>query len=102
MKGLAADVAGSVGVFILLLAFGLSLSGRIKQKSLTYELLNVIGALLCCVAAALIGFVPFVVLEGCWALVAVAATINRQVARRPAVADRAQSTPRDEASRGSP
>ncbi len=65
-----AAVAASVGVFLLLLAFALNLMGRLERSSLTYESLNVVGAALSCFAAVLISFWPFVVLEGCWVVVA--------------------------------
>ncbi len=65
-----AGVAASIGVFLLLLAFATNLMGRLERGSLTYQSLNVIGAALSCYAAYLISFWPFVVLEGCWVVVA--------------------------------
>jgi hypothetical protein len=71
-----AGVAASIGVFLLLLAFALNLAGKLERRSLTYQSLNIVGAALSCLAAVLISFWPFVVLEGCWALVACVAVIN--------------------------
>lgn len=68
-----ADLIGTVGVALLLLAFLLNLSGRLSQQSRVYAGLNAVGAGMSCAAAALIPFVPFVVLEGTWALVALVA-----------------------------
>ena len=72
-----AGIAASVGVFLLLLGFALNLTGHLERSSLTYQLLNVVGAALSCIAAVLISFWPFVVLEGCWVIVAAAAMANR-------------------------
>ena len=71
-----ADWLGSAGVGLLLLAFALNLVGRLARRSRVYQGLNAVGAALACAAAALIGFYPFVVLEGTWALVSVAALLR--------------------------
>jgi VIT1/CCC1 family predicted Fe2+/Mn2+ transporter len=68
-----ADLIGTIGVALLLLAFLLNLSGKLSQRSRAYAALNAVGAGLACAAAALLPFMPFVVLEGTWALVAVVA-----------------------------
>ncbi len=68
-----ADWIGSVGVGMLLLAFVLNLSRRLRADSLVYRLLNLVGAGLACYASALIEYPPFVVLEGVWALAALVA-----------------------------
>jgi hypothetical protein len=61
---------GSVGVGLLLVAFFLNLFGVLKATSRIYILLNVLGGYLSCYASVLIGYMPFVILEGTWALVA--------------------------------
>lgn len=71
-----ADWIGSVGVGMLLLAFVLNLSRRLRADSLGYRLLNLAGAGLACWASALIEYPPFVVLEGVWALAALVALIR--------------------------
>ena len=68
-----AEWLGSLGVGLLLLAFALNLFGRLARRSTAYKALNAIGAGMACAAAALIGFYPFVVLEGTWALVSLVA-----------------------------
>ena len=68
-----AEGIGSLGVALLLLAFALNLAGRLDRRSRLYQALNGVGAGLACYASWLIGFFPFVILEGVWALVAVAA-----------------------------
>jgi len=76
------DVIASVGVSMLLLAFFLSQRGTLAENSLAYLLLNFIGASLAGFAAWLAGVIPFVVLEGVWALVAAWGLMRRwRVAR---------------------
>jgi hypothetical protein len=65
-----ADVIGSVGVALLLIAFFLNLFGFLRRDARGYQVLNAVGAGLACYASYLIGFLPFVVLEGIWCLVA--------------------------------
>ncbi len=68
-----ADIIGSVGVFILLLAFVLNLLNKLSKENLFYILMNVIGGALACFASYLILYVPFIILEGVWTLVSVIA-----------------------------
>jgi hypothetical protein len=65
-----ADMVGSFGVMLLLAAFALNAFGRLRSDSRWYGALNVVGAGLAAVASTLIGYLPFVVLEGTWCLVA--------------------------------
>jgi membrane associated rhomboid family serine protease len=64
------DLVGSIGVAILLLAFGLNITGQLGSHSHVYLSLNFLGAALACVASILISYVPFVILEGAWSAVA--------------------------------
>lgn len=63
------DWLGFTGVFILLIAFFLNLINVLHKNSMTYILLNIIGAGIACAASVLIHFLPFIVLEGTWTLV---------------------------------
>jgi len=63
------DWTGFIGVTLLLLAFFLNLMDKIRTNSLTYLLLNFLGAGIACLASVLLNYMPFVILEGCWALV---------------------------------
>jgi hypothetical protein len=74
-------VMGSVGVALLLLAFLLNLTKRLSQESVLYSAMNMVGAGLSGFASYLIGFAPFVVLEGTWCVVA-AVALARALARR--------------------
>ena len=71
-----ADWVGSIGVAILLAAFFLNLFGRLSRSSRSYAALNAFGAGLACWASWLIGFLPFVLLEGTWSLFALVALLR--------------------------
>ena len=68
---------GSLGVALLLLAFFLSLFRFIAQDGFACIGMNIAGAGLACWSSWLIAFMPFVVLEAVWCLVAVAALAKR-------------------------
>jgi hypothetical protein len=70
------DYIGFAGVLILLIAYLLNLAGKLSKDGLTYILLNIIGAGLACAASYLIHYIPFVVLEGTWTVVSLAALVN--------------------------
>jgi hypothetical protein len=68
-----ADWVGSIGVALLLAAYFLNLVGRLERERRAYHVVNAVGAGLACWASWRIGFLPFVVLEGAWTLVALVA-----------------------------
>ena len=61
---------GSTGVTLLLVAFVLNLLKVLSPDGRLYSVLNLVGAGLACWSSWLIQFMPFVVLEGVWALAA--------------------------------
>jgi len=65
-----ATLIGSLGVALLLLAFLLNLFKLLRSDGYPYLLLNLVGAALACYSSYLISFMPFVILEGTWAVVA--------------------------------
>jgi hypothetical protein len=69
-------IIGSVGVSLLLIAFLLNLFRVISQENIAYSLLNIIGASLAGYASWLIDYMPFVVLEGTWCLVAIVGLVR--------------------------
>ena len=73
----SATVVGLVGVSLLLAGFFLNLVKWLDQDSLMYLGMNLFGALLACAASWMIGFMPFVVLEATWGLVALVAFARR-------------------------
>ena len=70
------DWIGSLGVFMILLAYFLNIFGILHAKHLTFILLNLIGAALACTASVLLDYWPFIILEGIWALVSLYALIK--------------------------
>jgi hypothetical protein len=77
------DVLGSVGVAILLAAFGANLMGWVGATSRVYQSMNAVGAALAAAASYGIGFWPFVVLEATWCIVAVVSLLRPRARRQP-------------------
>jgi hypothetical protein len=71
-----ATLIGFIGVGLLLLAFVLNLAKILKAESLPYLALNFIGAILACASSWMIDFMPFVILEGTWAVATLVALIR--------------------------
>ncbi len=71
MGMLFANIVNSAGVFLILSAFFLLVLGKVKSDNRLYLLMNLVGAGLSCYGSWLIHAIPFVVLEGTWAAVAV-------------------------------
>ncbi len=70
------DWIGFVGVFQILLAYVLNIFGKLEKKELAFILLNLIGASLACLASILMKYMPFIILEGVWALVSLVALLK--------------------------
>ena len=70
------DWIGTIGVFQILLAYFLNLFGKINSTDLSFILLNLIGALMACIASVLINYMPFVILEGIWAIISIIALLK--------------------------
>ena len=73
-----ANIVNSAGVFLILAAFFLLILGKVKPENRVYLLMNLIGAGLACFGSWLIQAIPFVVLEGTWAVVAVVGLVRRK------------------------
>ena len=71
-----ATLIGFVGVALLLIAFLLNLLKLLRSDGHFYMSLNLVGAGLACYSSYLISFMPFIVLEGVWAVVALAAIVR--------------------------
>lgn len=65
------DIIATIGVSLLLLAFFLQIFKFIQTESAIYGWLNLFGTTIAGYASWLIPFLPFVVLEGVWSLVAI-------------------------------
>ncbi|MEO8674233.1 MAG: hypothetical protein ABI569_01560 [Casimicrobiaceae bacterium] len=68
-----ATLIGFFGVALLLIAFLLNQFRLLRSDGYLYLSFNSVGAGLACYSSLLISFMPFVVLEGVWAIVALAA-----------------------------
>jgi hypothetical protein len=78
-----ADWIGSIGVSILLVAFLLNLLKKIAQDSVSYVVMNLIGALLAGLASWMINYTPFIILEAVWVLVSLVSLVS--ILRKPPV-----------------
>jgi predicted membrane channel-forming protein YqfA (hemolysin III family) len=76
-----AQLIGAAGVALLLIAFFFNLLRRLSAESSIYLGMNMVGAGLACAASAFIGFIPFVVLEGVWCVVAAIHLFRRNFRR---------------------
>lgn len=63
------DTIGFIGVTILLIAYFLNLTDKIRKDNLIYLQMNFFGAGLACLASVLMNYWPFIILEGSWTLV---------------------------------
>jgi hypothetical protein len=71
-----ATLIGFVGVALLLVAFVLNLFKLLRSDGRLYLGLNLAGAALACYSSYLIRFMPFVLLEGVWALFALVSMVR--------------------------
>jgi hypothetical protein len=70
-----AEAIASVGVAIVLIAFALNVAGLLERTTVLYLGCNATGAALACLSSVMIGFLPFVLLEGVWAAVALSGLV---------------------------
>ncbi|MEI7803142.1 MAG: hypothetical protein WCI97_10880 [Bacteroidota bacterium] len=71
-----ADIISGAGVLLILTAFFLSTFNLLKEKSKLFFILNLFGGALACWGSVLIHYVPFTILEGTWAIVAIIGLIK--------------------------
>jgi hypothetical protein len=63
------DGLGFTGVFLILFAYFLNVTDKLKNTDLSFILLNLCGASLACIASVLLNYLPFIILEGIWVLI---------------------------------
>ena len=77
-----ATVIGFVGITLMLLAYLLNLFKLMRTDRYPYAVLNCVGAALACYSSYLIRFMPFVILEGVWAIAAGVAIARKALTQR--------------------
>lgn len=77
------DAAGVFGVVLILIAYAGATMGRLDPKAVPALLLNLTGALLILWSLTVDFNLAAVLMEGAWALVAVAGLVRLAFARRP-------------------
>ena len=65
------DLIGTLGVGLILLAYFLNMFSLIKKDGTLYFFINILGAGIAYLAAVLIHFMPFIILEAAWVIVSV-------------------------------
>ncbi|MFB6724629.1 hypothetical protein ACFCV3_30915 [Kribbella sp. NPDC056345] len=63
------DVLEIVGALVILIAFAAAQAGRLRQRTLTYQLLNFLGSGLLALIALQESSWGFLLLEGSWAVI---------------------------------
>jgi hypothetical protein len=71
-------VIGSLGATIILVAFILNQLNKIKNDSLAYDLMNLIGSILLIWYAILLSSIPFLILNGVWAIISLKDIVSRK------------------------
>lgn len=71
------DILGTIGVFLILLAYFLSVFKKITQDHKIYILMNLFGGIMACISSVLLKSVPFTILEGTWAIVSLLALFRK-------------------------
>ena len=70
------DWIGFIGVFQILLAYILTILGKLEKNDIRFILLNCIGAGMACTASILMRYIPFIILEAVWTLASFIALIQ--------------------------
>jgi len=70
------DIIGTAGVGLLLLAYLLLMKKVLNRNDNIYILMNLLGASIACYASVMIDYVPFIILEAFWALIALVALLR--------------------------
>lgn len=76
------DLVNTAGVSMILLAFFLQTFRLLKSDTVVFYLLNFFGAGLACYGSWLLKVIPFVVLEGTWAIVALVGLLRLMTVKK--------------------
>jgi hypothetical protein len=79
----ALDVLEIVGALTILVAFAAAQAGRLEQRTVTYQLLNLLGSgVLATIAAVQLSW-GFLLLEGSWAVISLLGLLNLLRRKQP-------------------
>jgi hypothetical protein len=76
------SAVGIAGVGLLLVAFFLNIFKILSQETKLYAIMNIIGGALACYYSWISGTIPFVVLEGVWAIASIAGLVRIILAQK--------------------
>jgi hypothetical protein len=79
---MTAHLIGSIGVGLILLAFAAVSSQRASPTGTLYLSANAVGAGLACISSVMIGFIPFVILEGIWCVIALGQLLQGRLRKK--------------------
>ncbi|MFI5731102.1 hypothetical protein ACIA49_13345 [Kribbella sp. NPDC051587] len=79
----AVDVLEIVGALVILIAFAAAQAGRLRQRTLTYQLLNLLGSGLLAAIALQESSWGFLLLEGSWAVISLIGLLTLRTKREP-------------------
>ena len=65
------EIVGTIGTGLILIAYYLNTAGMIIKNGKLFYVMNIIGAAVACYASWLLGYRPFIILEGVWTLVSI-------------------------------
>ncbi|MGD8321964.1 MAG: hypothetical protein PVJ02_16060 [Gemmatimonadota bacterium] len=71
------QVVSLLGALLILLAFGLNQTGRIRPGHVSYALMNLLGSLLLLWIAVVDRRAGFILLEGAWAVLSIVPLVKR-------------------------
>ncbi|HEY3562758.1 MAG TPA: hypothetical protein VGL05_35065 [Kribbella sp.] len=79
----ALDVLEIVGAVTILIAFAAAQAGRLQQRTVTYQLLNLLGSGVLATIAALQSSWGFLLLEGSWAVISLLGLLSLARTKQP-------------------
>jgi len=65
------EIVGTIGTGLILITYYLNTAGMIIKNGKLFYVMNIIGAAVACYASWLLGYRPFIILEGVWTLVSI-------------------------------